>query len=144
MDEHMVSSDGRIQPLRHDIIDENHKGLTFWVDKHNRYADREVEDMLAIEADRRRIEVKGQAGQRRWLKANVYARTPLFLRAIAYWFFRYVLKLGFLDGLPGLVFHFNQGLWYRFLVDAKLHELRAKRHLGTREPGRGSSEVTPP
>ncbi len=126
MDEHMVSSGGRVLRLRHDIIDENHKGLTFWVDKHNRYADREVKDMLAIEAERSRIEIGGQAGQRRWLKANVYARAPLFLRAFAYWFFRYFVKLGFLDGLPGLVFHFNQGLWYRLLVDAKLHELRLK------------------
>lgn len=126
MDEHMVVSKGSVQALRHDIIDENHKGLTFWVDKHNRYADREVKDMLAIEAERSRIAIGGQAGQRRWLKANVYARSPLFLRPFGYWFFRYFLKLGFLDGLPGLVFHFNQGLWYRLLVDAKLHELRLK------------------
>jgi glycosyltransferase involved in cell wall biosynthesis len=114
MDEHMVLSSGAQRSLRHDIIDENHKGLTFWVDKHNRYADREVRDMLAIAA----------LSQRRWLKANVYARTPPFLRAFLYWGFRYFLKLGFLDGLPGLVFHFNQGLWYRLLVDAKLREAK--------------------
>jgi hypothetical protein len=29
---------------------------------------------------------------------------------------------GFLDGKEGLVFHFLQGFWYRFLVDAKLFE----------------------
>lgn len=126
MDEHMVSSGGEIRRLENDIIDENHKGLAFWVDKHNRYADREVKDLLAIEEERSRIAITGQAGQRRWLKANLYARSPLFLRAIAYWFFRYFVKLGFMDGLPGFVFHFNQGLWYRLLVDAKLHELRLK------------------
>ncbi len=123
MDEHMVSTGGAVRKLRHDIIDENHKGLTFWVDKHNRYADREVKDLLAIAAERRRISVTGQAGQRRWLKANVYARSPRFLRAFAYWFLRYFVQLGFLDGVPGLVFHFNQALWYRLLVDAKLREL---------------------
>ncbi len=126
MDEHMVVHTGRILPLQGDIIDENHKGLGFWVDKHNRYADREVKDMLAIEAERGGTEVKGQAGRRRWLKANVYARAPLFLRAFAYWFLRYFVKLGILDGIPGLVFHFNQGLWYRLLVDAKLHEARLR------------------
>jgi glycosyltransferase involved in cell wall biosynthesis len=128
MDEHMVSNGGEILQLRHDIIDENRKDLTFWVDKHNRYADREVKDMLAIAEERGRIEVSGQAAQRRWLKANIYSRAPLFWRAFAYWFFRYFIRLGFLDGLPGLVFHFNQGLWYRFLVDEKLYErgLRAE------------------
>jgi hypothetical protein len=31
--------------------------------------------------------------------------------------------LGFLDGKEGLIYHFLQGFWYRFLVDAKLYEL---------------------
>jgi glycosyltransferase involved in cell wall biosynthesis len=122
MDEHMVSSGGRIGRLRNDIIDENHKGLSFWVDKHNRYADREVRDMLAEEAAGH--DVGGQAGRRRWMKLNVYRRAPPFFRAFAYWFLRYFLLLGFLDGIPGLVFHFNQGLWYRLLVDSKLRETK--------------------
>jgi len=93
--------------------------------------------MLAIAAERERVEVAGQAGRRRWLKANVYARAPLFLRAILYWGFRYFVKLGFLDGVPGLVFHFNQGLWYRLLVDAKLHEETLRRE-AERQQGRST------
>jgi glycosyltransferase involved in cell wall biosynthesis len=123
MDEHMVSSGGCVARLGHDIIDENHKGLGFWIDKHNRYADREMKDLLA-QREEAAGAVAGQAGRRRWLKQNVYARSPLFVRAILYWLFRYFVRLGFLDGLPGLVFHFNQALWYRLLVDAKIHEAR--------------------
>ncbi|MDX6752566.1 glycosyltransferase family 2 protein [Geminicoccaceae bacterium 1502E] len=126
MDEHMVTDGGRVERLAHDIIDENHKGLTFWTDKHNRYADREVRDLLAIEETRGGVELSGQAGQRRWMKENLYARSPLFLRAFVYWLYRYVFRLGFLDGKAGLVFHFLQGFWYRFLVDAKIHEMRRK------------------
>jgi glycosyltransferase involved in cell wall biosynthesis len=123
MDEHMVVDAGRTLRLEHDIIDENHKGLTFWTAKHNRYADREVRDLLAPR-DRARtaVDLDGQPGSRRWLKENLYGRSPLFWRALAYWFYRYVLRLGFLDGRPGLVFHFLQAFWYRFLVDAKLVE----------------------
>ena len=33
---------GVIGRLEHDLIDENHKGLTFWIDKLNRYSDREI------------------------------------------------------------------------------------------------------
>lgn len=138
MDEHMVLSSGVEARLQYDIIDENHKGLTFWVDKHNRYADREVKDMLAMAAQRERIEVAGQAGLRRWLKQNVYSRVPLFVRPVAYWLFRYFIRLGFLDGVPGMVFHFNQGLWYRLLVDAKIHEARL------REAGRGAWQFSEP
>jgi hypothetical protein len=123
MDEHMIVDGGRTLRLDHDIIDENHKGLTFWTDKHNRYADREVIDLLALrERARTGGALDDQPGSRRWLKENLYGRAPLFWRAFGYWFYRYVLRLGFLDGRPGLVFHFLQGFWYRFLVDAKLAE----------------------
>jgi glycosyltransferase involved in cell wall biosynthesis len=123
MDEHMVVNGGRILRLAHDIIDENHKGLSFWTEKHNRYADREVKDLLALQArSGSAVKLDDQPGSRRWLKENLYSRSPLFWRAGAYWLYRYVLRLGFLDGRPGLVFHFLQGFWYRFLVDAKLFE----------------------
>ena len=134
MDEHMLVTGGRVLKLDHDIIDENHKGLTFWTDKHSRYADREVKDLLAIEAARSASNLEGQAGQRRWLKENLYARSPLFLRAFLYWFYRYFIRLGFLDGTPGLVFHFLQGFWYRFLVDAKIYEHRRNQAIAAENP----------
>lgn len=124
MDEHMVLARGRVLRLEHDIVDENHKGLGFWTDKHNKYADREVRDLLEVRSTAGDLE--GQAAAKRWLKERVYRRAPLFLRAVLYWLYRYVVRLGFLDGREGLVFHFLQALWYRFLVDAKLYELRLK------------------
>jgi hypothetical protein len=57
---------------------------------------------------------------------NTYVRGPLFVRAAAYWFYRYFLRLGFLDGTPGLVFHFLQGFWFRFLVDATIYEQKQR------------------
>jgi glycosyltransferase involved in cell wall biosynthesis len=127
MDEHMIVDRGRTLRLDHDIVDENRKGLTFWTDKHNRYADREVQDLLALEERATTAgELGDQPGSRRWLKENLYARSPLLWRAFAYWLYGYVLRLGFLDGRPGLVFHFLQGFWYRFLVDAKLCELKRR------------------
>jgi glycosyltransferase involved in cell wall biosynthesis len=122
MDEHMVLERARTLRLEHDIIDENRKGLTFWTDKHNRFADREVKDLLASRRHSHAVAPVDQAGRRRWAKEAIYARTPLFLRPFGYWIYRYFIRLGFLDGVPGLVFHFLQGFWYRFLVDAKLYE----------------------
>jgi hypothetical protein len=62
----------------------------------------------------------------------LYLRLPLFYRAFLYWFYRYFLRLGFLDGKEGLIYHFLQAFWYRFLVDAKLYELRKQNPLNTR------------
>jgi glycosyltransferase involved in cell wall biosynthesis len=123
MDEHMVVREGTVHKMSHDLVDENRKDLTFWTEKHNHYADGEVKDILDTSAS----ELEGLVGQartRRWLKSNVYSHAPLFLRAFFYWIYRYVFLLGFLDGTAGLIFHFLQGFWYRFLVDAKLYEHR--------------------
>lgn len=133
MDEHIVLSQGKVANLQQDIIDENKKDLSFWIDKHNHYADREVKDLLnmVVEQDDPLLK-KGQlsqASQRRWIKKNFYGRSPLFLRAFFYFLIRYTIGLGFLDGKEGLIFHFLQGFWYRFLVDAKIYELRKKQPL---------------
>jgi glycosyltransferase involved in cell wall biosynthesis len=135
MDKHMVISQGKIANLKYDIIDENHKGLTFWTNKHNSYANREIKDLLHLYSssqeknpllDRDNFT---QANQRRWIKNNLYSRSPLFLRALIYYFLRYVIGLGFLDGIEGMIFHFLQGFWYRFLVDAKIYEYTKQKHL---------------
>jgi len=125
MDEHVIVETGAIVSLKNDFVDENLKGLSAWTDKHNRYADREVQDLLRLgQVD---DTPEGQAGLRRRMKLSVYGKFPLFLRAFMYWGFRYFIRLGFLDGRAGLVFHFLQGFWYRFLIDAKLYELKLTR-----------------
>ena len=132
MDEHIVLSKGKIANLEYDIIDENNKGLNFWIDKHNSYANREVKDMLTMGSLATDSLIKkgqlSQASQRRWVKQNLYRRSPLFVRSFLYFFMRYTLGLGFLDGTEGLIFHFLQGFWYRFLVDAKIYELKKQQN----------------
>jgi glycosyltransferase involved in cell wall biosynthesis len=110
MNEHMLLRQGLCRDLQNDFIDENHNGLGAWTHKHNLYSDRELNDL----------------GDQNNYKASVklYRKAPLFLRAFLYWLYRYFFKLGFLDGFPGLVFHFLQGFWYPFLIDAKIYELK--------------------
>ena len=74
-----------------------------------------------------------QEKSRRWLKKNIYSKMPLFLRTFVYFFYRYFIRLGFLDGVEGLIFHFFQGFWYRFYIDAKIFEAKK---IGTWETSR--------
>jgi len=131
MDEHIVLDHGQAIRMRQDIIDRNTKDLAFWTAKHNGYSDREVLDTLANSGARAKAQDADSSGfqakARRWAKKRVYGRMPLFLRPFLYFLYRYVLRLGFLDGKEGLIFHFLQGFWYRFLVDAKLYEHRKSR-----------------
>ena len=130
MDEHLIITSGRTIRIHADQTDENLHDLTWWTDKHNRYASREALNMLqmqyGLDADAEGVAARlfgNDAERKRWFKVR-YARMPLFLRPFLYFFIRYVLKLGFLDGREGFIWHVLQGFWYRFLVDAKIYEIK--------------------
>jgi hypothetical protein len=63
-------------------------------------------------------------GMKRWIKENIYAKLPGGARSLTYFTWRYVFMLGFLDGSKGTQFHFFQALWYRYLVDCKVAEVK--------------------
>lgn len=128
MDEHIKLSSGKTIQFENDLVDDNKNNLTWWTEKHNNYATREAVDLLNIiynfkSYDEVEPNIFGtQEQKKRWLKIK-YAKLPLFLRPIIYFTWRYFLKLGFLDGKAGFIWHVLQGGWYRFLVDAKINEI---------------------
>jgi len=133
MDEHIRIFDGKTITIKEgNQVDANLNNLTWWTEKHNGYATREVADMLMMEygMDDRANEVDakfwGTGEQRkRWLKMK-YIKAPLFLRPFVNFIIRYVFKGGFLDGREGFIWHFLQGFWYRYLVDAKIYETKKR------------------
>jgi len=128
MDEHIKLSSGETVQFENDLVDDNKNNLTWWTQKHNNYATREAVDLLNHiynfkSYDEVVPDIRGtQEQKKRWLKIK-YAKLPLFLRPVIYFHWRYFIKLGFLDGKQGLIWHFLQGFWYRFLVDAKIYEI---------------------
>ncbi|WP_247234958.1 glycosyltransferase family 2 protein [Telluribacter sp. SYSU D00476] len=128
MDEHIKLTQGQTLNLDHDLVDHNLNNLTWWTQKHNNYAIREVIDLLNIKYNFDEKETVTpafwgtQEQRKRYLKVK-YASLPLFTRPVMYFLFRYFIKLGFLDGKKGIIWHFLQGFWYRFLVDAKVYEV---------------------
>ncbi|WP_035515766.1 glycosyltransferase family 2 protein [Pseudohaliea rubra] len=146
MDEHILV-DGATADLSGEIIDDNLNSLTWWTEKHNSYASREVVDLLNLEygfmAHETVADLSGgqQAGVKRWLKERIYARLPGGFRAFVYFIYRYVVRLGFLDGKEGTAFHVLQGFWYRYLVDAKLHEVRLYMQRNDVDAGRAIRDV---
>ena len=131
MDEHIKLTKGKTIQFEHDLVDDNLNDLTWWTNKHNNYATREAVDILNIiyeflKYDEVNSNLFGtQEEKKRFLKKK-YANLPLFTRPLIYFLWRYFIKLGFLDGKQGLIWHFLQGFWYRFLVDAKIYEIQKK------------------
>jgi glycosyltransferase involved in cell wall biosynthesis len=130
MDEHMVVWGGRCITLSGGFADWNLRDLTYFTDKHNKYATREAIDRLGhkyklLERDEAFYAESAslQAIAKRFIKEKIYNRLPFWAAPLFYFLFRYFIQLGFLDGKSGLIYHFLQGFWYRFLVEAKTLEL---------------------
>ena len=103
--------------------------MTDWITKHNAYASLESRELLNVRLGDGHSEIAAkffgsQAGRKRWLRNRVWNRMPPLIRPFAYFFYRYVLAGGFLDGAPAFMYHFLQGLWFPMLVDIKYLELR--------------------
>lgn len=123
MGEHVVLDDGEIIELKNDCIHYDFKDLTTWIDKHNNYATREITDYYDnINMNKKLAKLYEEAEKTKKIRDSFYYRLPLFVRARLYFWYRYYLKLGFLDGKPGKIYAFLQAYWYRYLVDAKIYE----------------------
>lgn len=130
MDEHVVVDGGRTVTFHGGFADHNLNDLTYFTEKHNRYATREAVEVLArrhgLFSSTPALEARAtsrQAALKRRLKEALYNRLPFWLGPLAYYLFRMTFQLGFLDGREGLIYHFLQGFWYRFLVGAKVFEM---------------------
>jgi len=123
--EHVVVN-GPVARLHNALIHHNVDSLSRYILKHNEYSNWEARVLLQPEGDSEQVSADlfgTQAQRRRWLKRNLY-RLPgspalLFL-------YRYIFRLGFLDGVPGLIYCSFQAV-QMFHSKAKIYELRTGR-----------------
>jgi len=133
LDEH-VHVPGAIHRFSADIIEEESRGLLSWSSKHLKYAETECfinYNKLSSKKTWRTLE--GAAQFRRFLREEIYNRFPLFFRPAGFWFYRYIVRLGFLDGIPGFIFHTLHAFWFRFLVDALIYEAKITKGMSVKK-----------
>lgn len=120
---------GPVGRLRAPLVEWNRKedSILFYLQKHLRYAEAFAREELVRRQGglpwKTEPRFFGTPDQRvLWMK-KWYYRMPLFARPAFYFFYRYVLLLGVLDGPNGFLFHFLQAFWFRLVVDVRLREL---------------------
>jgi glycosyltransferase involved in cell wall biosynthesis len=128
-DQHFIAGValGRIRGFMHD---KNSAKLTDWIASHNRWSDAEAAEKLGARSLGQGVlqpRLMGDARERTRFIKEIYYSMPIGLRSISYFVYRYILRLGFLDGKVGFYFAFFQALWFRMLVDAKMYEQRNQR-----------------
>jgi len=142
-DQHFVLS-GRGRRLKAPFVDDHRATLTEWVARHNKWSNFEVDDLAAGDSTASiRPNLSGNPVEKARYRKNAYYKAPYLIRPFLLFFYKYVVRLGFLDGIPGLIYCVLQCFWYRFLVDAKLYEHRLP-HTAFTEPSRLSRKALSP
>ena len=128
-DQHFLISGDTIV-LKSNVIDIITDSLTTFIQRHNKWATLEALDAMHLESEvdsNSKVIKPNKNGnlmeQRRYQRLKYYSY-PIFTRTFIYFIYRFFFKLGFRDGKEGLIFHILQGFWFRFLVDAKIYELK--------------------
>lgn len=130
VNEHLIVT-GKTGYLKNDFIHEDHKLISDWIIKHNRYADMEAYELYTNGTEKenyREIEVNlfgTQAQRKRWLRYKLWNKLPPIIRPWFYFCYRYFFLGGFLDGKNAFIYHFMHALWYPLLIDGKFIELKS-------------------
>lgn len=126
--EHVVV-DGPTAELHNALVHHNVDSLSRYILKHNEYSNWEARVLLQPEGAAGEVSADlfgTQAQRRRWLKRNLYRLpgSPVLL-----FLYRYIVRLGFLDGVPGLIYCAFQAV-QMFHSKAKIYELKSELKTG--------------
>jgi glycosyltransferase involved in cell wall biosynthesis len=123
--EHVVV-DGPTAKLAHRVLHHNFDSLSRYIKKHDEYSNWEAAVWLRNDTTASELPPAfwgNQAQRRRWLKSHL-----LFLpgSSVLYFIYKYFLRGGFLDGVPGLIYCGFQAVQF-FHIKAKIYEARIRK-----------------
>ena len=123
--EHVIV-DGETAKLRNPLRHHNVESLSRYIRKHDQYSNWEAKAWLDKEAGHCELAPSlfgTQAQRRRWLKFRLFALPG---SSFLFFIYRYLFRMGFLDGVPGLIYCGLQGIQF-FHIKAKLYEMKMNR-----------------
>lgn len=128
--------EGRLGEIKSPIDHHDQRSLSRWIERHNVYSSLEASEMeggqLAVETP---PEFFGSPAARRMWFRKVYGNFPA--RPFFYFIYRYILRLGFLDGLPGFRFAFLHATFLYWIDLKDIESRRTGTPVDVLWPGRG-------
>ena len=123
--EHVVL-EGRAAYLKHDLLHEDFKSIFHFIERHNRYSSWDAQvyaNFASGEQGSSNIGASlfGSPLERKRFIKRMWARLPF--RPALRFFLMYFVKLGFLDGRPGLIFCTLMTM-HEAVISAKMYERR--------------------
>lgn len=119
--EHVIV-DGATARLKHPLMHHNVESLSRYIQKHDEYSNWDSHVWLEGEGGLRPSLFGTQAQRRRWMRKKFFGLPG---SSFLFFLYRYIVCLGFLDGVPGLIYCGFQGVQF-FHIKAKIYELKQK------------------
>jgi glycosyltransferase involved in cell wall biosynthesis len=123
--EHVIA-EGKTARLKNPLLHYNVESLERYIQKHNEYSNWDAR--VWLEGERNSVELPPslfgtQAQRRRWFRKNLFGLPG---SPVLFFIYKYIFRLGFLDGAPGLIYCGFQGFQF-FSIKAKIYELRSRK-----------------
>ena len=126
MNEHVFVA-GISRNLKEPFLHIDRKGFSKWITKHIDYAQREALELEEKGLTEGASLFAEQAKRKRWIRERIWKNIPPLIRPILYFFYRYFLRFGFLDGIRGFIFHFFHSFVYILMIDVLFLEKKYAR-----------------
>jgi glycosyltransferase involved in cell wall biosynthesis len=120
---------GQVSRFKNPVIHEDRKTVADWVIKQVTRIELEAKERflrnnnVISTTQSKNLTIEG--GPARWMRKRSFL-LPWFLRPPVQFLYRYLFKLGFLDGWPGLIYCFLLQYWYPLMVEVAVLELKLK------------------
>jgi glycosyltransferase involved in cell wall biosynthesis len=139
--EHVVL-EGRAGYLKNDLLHEDFKSVYHFIERHNRYSNWDARVYLNLARGVKtsgaiRASLFGSPVERKRFIKRLWARAPF--RPLMRFIWMYFLRLGFLDGKPGLIFCALMSM-HEAVIGAKIYEQKLKKDVNRVEPMAESAE----
>lgn len=124
--EHVIAeSSERVGKLKNPLLHHNVESLSHYIQKHDKYSNWDARVWFEGEGNARDLAPSlfgSQAQRRRWLRKKFFSFPG---SPVLFFLYKYIFCLGFLDGIPGLIYCGLQGVQF-FHVKAKIYELKTQ------------------
>ena len=122
---------GKVSRLNSYIIHDDQKDLSEWIPKQNQRILNDARERIDNDLKTKRFLLQSsnngstiEGGGSRWLRKMILLKLPPQIRPFTQFFYRYILRLGFLDGWPGFIYHFQYQFWYPLMVEVLYYQLK--------------------
>lgn len=110
--------------LKNPLMHQDHRPIEDWFRKHISNAKREAQYIIDNSQ-----EPTSNKTIKDFIRNNIWVNLPIFFRGLLYFFYRYILKGGFLDGKPGFIYCFFQAYSYQLMISTLLYANKVADHL---------------